>query len=78
MCGSLCLVIRTVNDRDAWGDRERAGGERGPLVWVGAEGPSWRFEPHQGFTAATIACVVIVLKAWRPRPEPLPPAHCCA
>ncbi len=25
MCGSLCLVIRTVNDRDAWRDREREG-----------------------------------------------------
>lgn len=26
MCGSLCLVIKTVNDRGAWRDRQRAGG----------------------------------------------------
>lgn len=51
MCGSLCLVIRTVNDRDAWRDRERAGGEWGLVVRVGVEGVSWRFEPYQGFTA---------------------------
>lgn len=49
MCGSLCLVIRTVNDRDAWRDRERAGG--GLVAMVGVEGVSWRFEPYQGFTA---------------------------
>lgn len=46
MCGSLCLVIRTVNDRDAWGDRER---ERERLGVEG--GYSRRFEPYQGFTA---------------------------
>lgn len=27
MCARLCLVIRTVNDRDAWRDREKEGGE---------------------------------------------------
>ena len=39
MCGSLCFVIRTIND----------GGEgRGLVVQVGV---SWRFEPQQGFPA---------------------------
>lgn len=48
MCGRLCLVIRTVNDRDAWGDAEKElGGEReGPLVSAGV---SCRFELYQGF-----------------------------
>lgn len=46
MCGSLRLVIRTVNDRDARRDRESAGGgERGLAVRVGVEGVSRRFEP---------------------------------
>lgn len=34
MCGSLCLVIRTVNDRDAWREKEK---ERGG-VRPGGEG----------------------------------------
>lgn len=45
MCGSLCLVIRTVNDRDAWRDRERAGGGGKRVRPGGAdgglEGVSW-------------------------------------
>lgn len=31
----------------------------------------------KAFLQAVIACVVIVLKAWRPGPE-LPPVDCCA
>lgn len=51
MCGSLCLVIRTVNDRDAWRETEGAGGES--QAWVARVGVSWswRFEPYQSFTA---------------------------
>lgn len=49
MCGSLCLVIRTVNDRDAWRDREGAGGS--VRAWWLGWGVRWRFEPYQGFTA---------------------------
>ena len=67
MCGSLCLVIRTVNDRDAWGDRER---ERERL---GVEGVIAGDLSHtRALLQATIACVVIVLKAWRPGPGPPP------
>lgn len=49
MCGSLCLVIRTVNDRDAWREREGAGGS--VRAWWLGWGVRWRFEPYQGFTA---------------------------
>lgn len=34
MCGRLCLVIRTVNDRDAWGDAEKE-------LWEGSVRARW-------------------------------------
>lgn len=77
----LCLVIRTVNDRDAWGDAEKgwwegAGGqrERGPLVLPGVGAAD--LSQTRALLPATIACVVIVLKAWRPRLQRGPPLVC--
>lgn len=43
MCGSLCLVIKTVNDRGGT-DKKAWGGVRGLVVRVGV---CWRFEPSQ-------------------------------
>ena len=77
MCGSLCLVIRTVNDRDAWRDRERAWGKVRPGGEGGGGEGAGDLSHTRASLQATIACVVIVLKAWRPGPEP-PPRLLCA
>lgn len=81
MCRCLCLVIRTVNDRDAWGDAEKrlvggGGGqrERGPLVLPGIGAAD--LSQTRALLPATIACVVIVLKAWRPPLLRGPPLVC--
>lgn len=61
------LVIRAANDRDTRKGRERAGGE----MIVGVEGGLDGDLSHtRALLQATIACVVIVLKAWRRGPEP--------
>lgn len=73
MCASLCLVIRTVNDRDAWGDREIAGGECGLVVRVGVEWVSRRFEPYQGFTAGHNSMCGDCVEGLASRAPSLPP-----
>lgn len=57
--------------RKSWG-RVRPGGEGG-----GGGGLAGDLSHTRALLQATIACVVIVLKAWRPGPE-LPPVDCCA
>lgn len=63
MCGTLRLVIRTVNDRGAQRDGR---GER-EACWRGW-GLAGDLSHTRALLQATIACVVIVLKAWRAGP----------
>lgn len=53
------------------------GGGRGECeAWWCGWGLAGDLSHSKALLQATIACVVIVLKAWRPGPEP-PPVDCC-